>query len=175
MQMYSLTKKLVTASLLVAIGITLQIFENMFPIMNAVPGGKLGLANIVTLVMLYIFDTKTSLVCAVVRAFLASLLYGGVTSIIYSTTAAAISAVVMAVLVKNAKPLSPVGVSVCGAFCHNATQVFVASILLSNGWIFTYLPTLGIVSCVSGIATGYVAKVVIEHFGDGAKFFDKRN
>ncbi len=164
MQMRSLTERLVVSALLVALGVALQIFENMLPIMTSVPGGKIGLANIVTLVLLYIFDFKTAFTCSVLRAFLASLLYGGVSAIIYSVSAAAFSAVVMAVLMKRAKSLTPVGISVCGAFCHNAAQVCVASIILSNVWIFTYLPILGIVSCVSGVVTGYAAKLVLGYF-----------
>lgn len=170
MQTRSLTERLVVSALLVALGVALQIFENMLPIMIAIPGGKIGLANIVTLVLLYIFDFKTAFNCSVLRAFVASVLYGGVSAIVYSVSAAIFSTAVMAILIRRAKSLTPVGISVCGAFCHNAAQVFVASIMLSNVWIFTYLPILGIVSCVSGVVTGYASKLVLGYF----KVFDKK-
>ena len=162
MQMRWRTKKLVLSSILIALGIGLQIAESMFPIPVNIPGGKLGLANIVTVVILYAFDAKTALLCAILRSFLGSILYGGVTSAIYSVSGAVFAWVMMilAKRVSNGK-LTQIGVSVIGAVSHNMAQVFVASLVLSNVWIFTYLPILGVASCITGVFTGYSARYAV--------------
>ena len=159
MQMQWRTKKLVLSAILIALGIGLQIAESMFFIPVNIPGGKLGLANIVTVVILYAFDAKTAITCAILRSFLGSILYGGVTSAIYSVSGAVFAALMMIgakYISKDA--LTQIGVSVIGAFSHNVAQVFVASVLLSNVWLFTYLPILGVVSCITGVVTGYGAR-----------------
>lgn len=167
MRTRSLTERLTQTAVLTGMAVALQVFESTLPILNAVPGGKIGLANTVTLILLYIFDFKTALTCAAVRAFLANLLYGGVSAIIYSVSGAVLSAVAMALLVRYAKGLTPIGVSVCGAFCHNTAQVLVACAVMSDLRILTYLPILGIVSCVSGVVTGYAVKLSLGYFAKG--------
>ena len=175
MQMQWRTKKLVLSSILIALGIGLQIAESMFFIPVNIPGGKLGLANIVTVIILYAFDAKTALVCAILRSFLGSILYGGVTSAIYSVSGAVFAwfMMTMAKRVSNGK-LTQIGVSVLGAFSHNVAQVFVASLVLSNVWIFTYLPILGIASCITGVFTGYGARYALVYL-EKTVFFIKRD
>ncbi|MBE7026623.1 MAG: Gx transporter family protein [Ruminococcaceae bacterium] len=164
MQMQWRTKRLVLSSILIALGIGLQIAESMFFIPINIPGGKLGLANIVTVVILYLFDAKTAFVCAVLRSFLGSILYGGVTSAVYSVSGAVFAWLMMAISKRMSNGnLTQIGVSVIGAFSHNAAQVFVASVVLSNVWIFTYLPILGVASCITGVFTGYGARYAVKY------------
>ena len=164
MRMRLRTEKLVLSSLLIALGIGLQIAESMLPIPVNIPGGKLGLANVVTVVLLYVFDAKTALICSLLRAFLGSVLYGGLTSALYSVSGALFAAIMMIFAKRISKGrLTQIGVSVIGAFSHNAAQVFVASIVLSNVWIFTYLPILGVVSCITGVFTGYSALYAVSY------------
>ncbi len=153
------TKKIVLCAVLVALGIGLQIVESMLFIPINLPGGKLGLANIVTVILLYTLEEKSAICCAVLRAFIGSVLYSGVTSAIYSVAGAIVAAVMMILAKRIAKGhFTHIGISVIGAFFHNAAQVCVAAILLSNVWIFTYLPILGIASSITGVFTGYAAK-----------------
>ena len=157
-------KKLVVSALLVAVGIGLQIAESMIPMPINLPGGKLGLANIVTVILLYTFDIKTAFICALMRAFLGSLLYGGVSGMLYSVSGAVFSALIMwAAMRLGHGALTEIGVSVIGAASHNAAQVSVACIMLSNVWIYTYLPILGTASCITGIFTGYAARFAVKH------------
>lgn len=164
MQTRSLTKKLVVCALFVAIGIALQIIESMIPMPINIPGGKIGLANIITLILLYVFDFKSAIVCALLRAFLGSLLSGGIFGAVYSISGAAFAAVMMEIAIKIGKGrLTEIGVSVIGAAAHNSAQVFVASLVLSDIYIFTYLPPLVIASCITGIFTGFAAKFSIKN------------
>jgi len=115
-------------------------------------------------IILYLFDAKTAFVCAVLRSFLGSILYGGVTSAVYSVSGAVFAWLMMAISKRMSNGnLTQIGVSVIGAFSHNAAQVFVASVVLSNVWIFTYLPILGVASCITGVFTGYGARYAVKY------------
>ncbi len=158
------TKKMVLCAVLVALGIGLQIIESMIPTPINLPGGKLGLANIVTVILLYTLEERSALCCAVLRAFIGSVLYSGVTSVIYSVAGAVFAAMMMILAKRIAKGhLTHIGISVIGAFFHNVAQVCVAVVLFSNVWIFTYLPILGIASSITGVFTGYAAKYACEY------------
>ena len=171
MPMQSRTKRLVLSAVLVALGVGLQILESIVPLPVNLPGGKLGLANVATLLVLYTLDTKTAFAFAVLRPFLGSLLYGGVSAMLYSVSGSVFAACMMLAAMRLGRDkLTAVGVSVVGAVSHNVAQVFVASLVLSNVWIFTYLPILAIAACITGIFTGYAARFILAHL----KGFGKR-
>lgn len=162
MQMRLRTKRLVLCAVLTALGVGLQILESIVPIPINLPGGKLGLANIVTLILLCTVDIKAAFLCAVLRPFLGSLLYGGVSAMLYSVTGSLFAACMMLLALRAGKDrLTVIGVSIIGAVSHNAAQTAVACVLLSNVWIFTYLPILAIAACITGIFTGYAAKYAL--------------
>lgn len=153
------TRRMIMCAVLVSLGVALQIAESFVPIAVNLPGGKLGLANIATLILIYAFDTKTAVICAIVRPFLGSLLYGGVSAMLYSVSGSVSALLVMLLAARAGRGrLSVIGVSILGATAHNAAQTAVACAVLSNVWIFTYLPILAVAACITGIFTGYAAK-----------------
>lgn len=158
-------KKTVITALLVCIGIVLQIAESMFDIF-VVPGGKIGLANIATLLGIFIFGGANGTVIAFLRALLGCILYGGVPAIPYSISGAVLSALCMWGLKEAFYPrLSCVGISVLGAFVHNAAQIAVAVVIFQSAKLFTYLPVLVIIGTLGGILTGVGAKVFLRKTG----------
>lgn len=157
-------RRLTTAAVLVALGIALQVTESMLPLPVAIPGGKLGLANIATVMTLFLFDAKTAFAVALLRSAIGSLLYGGVSGMLYSVAGALFSAAVMVLLRRHCREkLSIVGISIAGAVCHNAAQVTVAALVLSNAWIYTYLPLLGLLAAVTGLFTGQAGGFAVRY------------
>lgn len=157
-------RKLTTIAMLVSLGIVLQIVESIVPIPVNLPGGKLGLANIATVIVLFIFDWRSALLVAVLRSFLGSMLYGGVSAMIYSVSGSVISMAVMSLFMRFGKQhLSLVGISVMGSVFHNTAQVTVAALILNNLWIYSYLPALAIVACVTGMFTGLAANTLVKY------------
>ena len=65
-------KKLTLLANLLAIAIVLSIIEAAVPIIP-VPGAKIGFANIVTLIVLYIFSFKDAMTVSLLRVLLVSL------------------------------------------------------------------------------------------------------
>jgi len=156
------TRKLVFFSLLVTLGTTLHVFEAVLPNPLPFPGVKLGLANIVTLLAIYMYGLREGLVVAVLRVLLGSLLIGTLLSVSFmmSLTGAVISSLVMALLYKYIRAFSILGVSMAGAVSHNVGQLLMASYLIETKSIFFYLPVLIIVGLPTGFLTGYISRML---------------
>lgn len=145
------TKRLVWLALMVAQALVLSIVESWIPIPTAIPGVKLGLANIITLVMIVFFGWKDALLVVFMRVALASFFGGGFVIFLFSIAGGILSASVMAILYKKfSRVFGILGISVAGAVSHNIGQVAVASILMKDIAVTGYLPIL----LVSGIIMG---------------------
>ncbi len=159
--MRSKTKELVLISLFIAIGMVLQSIENSFPIISGIPGGKLGLCNIVSILNISMFGGINALIVASLRSVLTSLLFGGVSSLMYSLCGAILSTISMTVFMKLASDkFSLMSVGIIGGVTHNTAQVMVASVTLSSGYIWSYLPVLMIIGAISGSVTGISAGLI---------------
>lgn len=163
------TKKLVLLSLFVTVALVLSYIESMIPpLYPAVPGIKMGLANIVILVCLYLFSVKEAIVLSLMRIFVSALLFGNVMSMIYSLAGAILSLVVMTSL-KKTNLFSMLGVSVAGAVCHNLGQVLVAIVVLENIQIGYYMIILCGTGVVAGILTGIAGGLVTKYLNKAIK------
>lgn len=151
----SYTKKLVLTALFIAAGIVLQIIEQSLPIFQAIPGGKLGLANVAAIAGILMFGGGYGITIAVIRASLGCLLFGGVSALPYSLCGALLSSAVMSCFIcSKQKQLSLIGIGVVGACVHNIAQMLVSSLLLKNVYLWTYLPNMLLLSIFSGGAVG---------------------
>ena len=128
------------------------------PLFAAVPGIKLGLANVVVLFLLYRLGAWRAAAVSLVRVLLVSLLFGNALWFLYSAAGALCSLGVM-LLLKKSGLFSEVGVSVSGAVAHNAGQILVALWLLGVAEIGYYLIVLAITGCVFGVAVGLLGAV----------------
>ncbi len=153
------SKNIIIMSIFVAIGIILQYIESKV-LISPVPGGKLGLCNIVSIVNIFMFGGKNAIMISLIRAFLGTFLTSGAMALPYSMTGALFSTAVMAVIKKYLYPkVSMIGISITGAAVHNIMQTCVAAVMLTSGYIFSYLPFLLVVAVASGAVTGYAAQI----------------
>ena len=151
---------MVLLSLITAQAIVLHYIEGFIPVIA--PGAKLGLANIMTIVALYIFSAKYALVVSIVRILLGSLLSGNPMGILFSLVGGLLSWVVMVILQRHPDYFSLVGVSTAGAAFHNLGQLAVASIIYKTiGIFFTYLPILMLTSAITGYFIGIASNYII--------------
>lgn len=156
----SKTKRLCVIAMLLAIAIVLNILESFIPVF--VPGVKLGLANIVVLIMLYEFKSTEALLVNLLRILLVGLLRGNLLSptFLMSLSGGVFSFLVM-FLFSRIKVFSPIGVSVLGAVSHATGQVIVAMILLGTKAVVYYLPFIGILSIITGVFSGILTKAYL--------------
>ena len=149
-------RRLTTLSLLVAVSMILSYVESQIPVFIAVPGVKLGLANILSVFALYTLGVWGACGVSLVRVCLSALLFGNPVSLIFSLSGAVLSLGAM-ILVKKLCPFSPVGVSVVGGVMHNVGQICAAAIIMETGAIVSYLPVLIISGTVAGVLVGLAA------------------
>ena len=123
------TQELTRLSLAVTFALILSFIESRIPAFVAVPGVKVGLANIAVIFMLYKFGVKSAIIVSLMRVFLVSVLFGTPVSLFYSISGAVLSFAVMLTL-KTFTPLTEVAVSVSGGISHNVGQIIAASIIL---------------------------------------------
>ena len=156
----SAVKKLTVAAVSVAAALIISYVESLFPLSVAVPGIRLGLANIVIVFILFKLDWKYATAVSAVRVLLAGLLFGNFASMAYSAAGAVLALAVM-ILLKKSSRFSAAGVSCGGAVAHNIGQILMAMLLLDTAQIVYYLPVLLISGVVTGLAVGAIGAILV--------------
>lgn len=155
------TKQMTQLGLLLSVSLVLGYLESLLPVMIAVPGVKLGLANIVTMLVLYRVGGKQAFFIMMLRVVIAGFLYSGVTGIMYGLMGGVCCITVM-LLLRHIPIFSMLGVSMAGAVFHNAGQILVAAIVMDSAGIIYYLPALCISGVLSGLVVGYLSYLLIQ-------------
>lgn len=156
----SRAKKIASLSLLIALALIFSYVEAIIPYNPGIPGVKLGVANIVTIITLYTYGNKDAFIVNIVRVFIAGLLFNGIFGACYAMAGAMVSLIGMIIL-KKTKLFSVVGVSMAGGVLHNLGQLLVAAFLISDLKIFFYFPVLMFSGIIAGIAVGIASTVVL--------------
>lgn len=155
-----MTKKLTVSALLVALAMIFSYIEVLIPFNFGIPGIKLGLANLVVVVALYLLGTKQAFMISMVRIILVAFTFGSLAALLYSIAGGILSFAVMA-LCRKIKGLSVMGVSVAGGVSHNIGQIIVAVFVVENMNLLFYVPVLMIAGIVTGLLIGLVAGMVL--------------
>ena len=160
------TRKVVHMGMLIALAMILSFIESQIPAFVAIPGMKIGLANIAIVFALYTLDFRSALTISLIRVVLSSLLFGSVVSLLYSLAGALISLAGM-VLLKRTGLFGVMGISVFGAVLHNLGQIAVAWFILKTQALVYYLPFLLFSAVAGGVVTGIIAAVLIKRIKGG--------
>ena len=147
---------------MLALTLALSYMERLMPLQLVIPlpGIKLGLANIVTLIVLYMFQTKYAWIILVPRCCFAAAFGGGATGFWFSLCGGILALTVM-MLARKTSGLSVYGVSILGAAAHNIGQILAAMVLMNSIYIGAYLPYLLLVSIVTGFLTGSICAGIL--------------
>lgn len=154
------TQKLTVMALTTAIALVLSFIESQIPAFVAVPGVKMGLANIAIVYALYRLGWKEAALISLIRVVLVSLLFGSAASFLYSLAGAVLSLLGMALLKKNGK-FTEIVVSVAGGVLHNIGQIAMASIILETDALRYYLPFLLVSGILAGVVIGLISGILI--------------
>ena len=150
-------RRLARVSLLCACALVLSYLETMIPLPVAVPGIKLGLANVAVVIALYTLDAKSAGAVALVKVFASGFLFGSPMMLVYSLGGTVLAFIGMVALA--AVPgVGLVPVSMLAAVLHNVGQLGVAAMALQTPAVFINLGVLGVAACVTGGITGAVAE-----------------
>ena len=149
------TKEIALCAVMIALALALSYIERFIPLQLIVPmpGIKLGLANIVTLIALYLFKTRYAFMILLPRCFFGAVFGGGITGLLFSLTGGVLAMSVMAGA-RHWPLFSIYGVSILGAAAHNIGQICAAMVLMHSVYVGAYLPYLLAVSVFTGLLTG---------------------
>lgn len=157
----SVSKKAALYGILISLAFIFSYIESMFPVHLMVPGIKLGLANLVSVVGLYTIGAPGTVCISLIRIVLSSLLFGaGFSSMLYGLTGGILSLTIM-ILCKKYRLFNHVGVSILGGAAHNFGQLMAASMILDSS-VFVYFPALLIAGTAAGACIGILGGIITE-------------
>ncbi|MDD3122709.1 MAG: Gx transporter family protein [Candidatus Izemoplasmatales bacterium] len=167
-------KKTIFIAIMISMSIVLSIVESMISTtFFIIPGVKIGLANILTLVVLYIYGEKEALIVVVIRILLVAIISPVSTLLSFSLSiSGGLFAIVTMIFVKKIKSLSIMSTSVMGSLMHMVGQILMAMFVLETPTLIYYLPYMMILSVPTGIFTGIIGKKLVyifEHQLNGQK------
>lgn len=161
------SRRIAYCGLFAALALIFSYIEVLIPFSIGIPGVKLGIANLVIIVTLYLFDWRYAMGVNLVRVIVAGLLFNGAFGALYSLAGAVLSMTVMALLKKTGL-FSVTGVSIAGGVTHNLGQILVAAFLVSNLRMFVYFPVLIFSGIVSGAVIGIVSYLILKRLPGSA-------
>ena len=163
-----LRNKVAYLGVFLALALICSYVESLIPFYFGIPGVKLGLTNIVVVLLLYCVGTREALTVSVLRILLAGFLFGNMFSLLYSLAGGLLSFLVMYLLKKTGK-LGVLPISISGGMFHNVGQLIVAAFVVENYNIFYYMPILLVAGIVTGLLIGVAAQEMILRIGNRFK------
>ncbi len=144
-----------------ALALIFSYVETLIPINFGIPGVKLGLANLITVIALYKMRLPEVYLICVVRVVLSGFIFGNLFSILYSLAGGLLSVTVMALL-KRTDLFSVMGVSMAGGVAHNIGQLIVAALVVETFSVVYYLPVLLIAGLLTGLLIGLISREMLK-------------
>lgn len=152
---------------LAALAIGLHLAEAVFP--SPLPGVKPGIANIVTLYVLYRFDFATAAWVSILRVLAGSLLLGNFLSPTFvlslSGTLASLTMLTLAIRLPG-RYFGPVSLSILAAFAHIAGQLLVVRLwLIPHAGVAYLIPIFAAAALFFGAINGMIAARLLNPAG----------
>lgn len=151
-----MTKKIAQLGLFLALALILAYVEFLIPLSFGIPGIKLGLPNLIVVILLYRNNTKEALLINILRIVLSGFLFSNLYTILYALAGALFSFIAM-MIGRRMRCFSVIGVSVLGGVFHNIGQIIVAMIVVNTVYVGYYVPFLIVAGTVTGALLGFVA------------------
>jgi heptaprenyl diphosphate synthase len=154
--------KLALMAMLLALAVALGWADYYIPF-PFVPGAKLGLANIVILIVLYELGIWEAAVVDLGRVFIVSLITGRFAQMGFfmSLGGAVFSFAIMVLLKFTARKMTIIGVSSCASLAHGFAQVFIYCLFVGNWTAYYYYPLMSLIGIGTGILIGILADRVM--------------
>ena len=154
-------RRLCILAMLNAMAIVLSMLESLIPMF--IPGVKLGLANVIILIMLYEFRVYEAFIVVLLRILIVGLIRGTIfaPTFFMSLSGGMLSFFVMLIF-SRLKFFKVVGISTLGSISHCVGQIIVAIIILSTDAVIYYLPFIAILSIATGVVSGLIANAYLK-------------
>ena len=156
------TKKLVFMALLTAVALTIFVIENQIPAPVPIPGVKLGLANIITLVAIRLLGKKEAGAILLVRILMGAMFAGSPSTLLFSAAGGTLAYLLMCVLTSVFSDRQLWIVSALAGVAHNAGQLAACMLVVKTPGVMAYAPILAVSGILTGIFTGFAAQYLLE-------------
>ncbi|MGN0243850.1 MAG: Gx transporter family protein [Lachnospiraceae bacterium] len=154
-------RKVSLYGVLIAMALVASYLEVLVPINIGIPGVKLGLANLVTMIALCKLSAKEAVFITLGRIVLSSILFGNGVSWLYSMAGGVLSILVMLLLLKKFHATTMFA-SICGGIAHNIGQLAVAYMIIQHHYILAYFPVLLIAGILCGFVIGLLSGEIMK-------------
>lgn len=177
-------KKTAELGLFLALALILAYVESLIPFSFGIPGIKLGLPNLIVLLLLYdsignddadikeqagmrsvrilTKGEREALLVNGLRIVLSGFLFSNLYAILYALAGAAFSFLAM-LFARKTKRFSMAGVSMFGGVFHNIGQILVAMAVVETFAVVYYVPFLIVAGVVTGTMLGLVGKELLPY------------
>lgn len=149
--------KLTLLALFTTLALAVYGIESLLPPIVPIPGIKLGLANIITLIVLKNYSGRDALLVLITRIIISSLLFGQMLSLLYSLAGGILCLLAMLLLNSLFDGHFIFITSAAGAVFHNIGQLAVAVLITQTIGVWSYLPFLILSGIITGLFTGLCA------------------
>lgn len=177
-----MTKKIVQLGFFLALALILAYVESLIPFSFGIPGIKLGLPNLIVVLLLYqgevawgnteqsdastggisSFGVREALLINGLRIVLSGFLFSNLFTILYALAGAIFSFIVM-LFGRRIRFFSIIGVSVLGGVFHNIGQIIVAILVVNTVYVGYYVPFLIASGTITGAVIGIAAMELIPY------------
>lgn len=156
-------RKLTALALYTTLSLAIYAVESAIPPLVPIPGIRLGLANIITLILLRQDSLRSAGLVLLARILLSSLLFGQAMSLLYSLAGGFLSLLVMYLINRLLQKRYPFLTGAAGGLFHNLGQLLTAFALTSTPGVLAYLPFLIVSGILTGLFTGLCASFAEKH------------
>lgn len=156
-------RKLTSLALFTTLAMIIFAVESAIPPIVPIPGIKLGLSNIITLVVLRTYSKKDAFLVLLARILLSALLFGQAMSLLYSLVGGICCFLAMCLIAYLLQGHFLFLTSITGAIFHNLGQIAVAWMITSVPGVLTYLPFLLLSGIITGLFTGLCAQFTLRY------------
>lgn len=152
--------------LMLALALILSYVESLIPFSFGIPGIKLGLPNLIVLLLLYekpnTGGEREALLVNVLRIVLSGFLFSNLYAILYALAGAAFSFTAM-YFGRRIHLFSMIGVSVLGGVFHNVGQILVAMAVVETLAVAYYVPFLIVAGTATGALLGFAGMELLPY------------
>ncbi len=156
--------RLTQCAMLLGAALILSYLEAILPLALpiALPGFKLGLANIVVTLTFAAISERDAAVVSLLRILLMGLLFGNAASLMFSLCGGLLAYAGLWLFARLGRRIfSLIGVSIGCAALHNLGQLAAAALLFGSEVILGYLPMLLFAALLYGSVTGVLLELLL--------------
>lgn len=154
-------QKLTNFALFISISIVLSIFEMMIPVNFVLPGVKIGLGNLLLVILLDFYSFQELFMFQLIKISITTFILGLFSIYMFSLCGGMLALIVMVLLRKVFKAkISTYTLSMSGAIAHNIGQIIFAIFALKSPELITYIPFLVVFGCIAGFILGFIIEKI---------------